>query len=296
MARSIRYLPADGAAAVSLTAPKRSTGARAQRGVKGWGLPPVVADSEDIAGADGEWLLGAKYGAREILLPVMIEAPTRAEYRAELRALEAALGGIHSGAGELEVSEDGEARRIRALYVGGLEGSEEWGEHGLRWWRTALRFVAHDPYWYDSALTVAAEWRQADPVGFLAPPMLPLKLSASSSFGNVEVTNAGDGSTWPVWTITGPASSVTLRNRTTGEAITIGDGVAAGRSMQIVTEPGIADVTITNPAESGWSALSPSSELWPLAPGRNLIEVAIASTTSASVVRLEYRRRYRSIQ
>lgn len=290
--RAVKWWPADGGAAVELTGPRRAAGFTLAKGAKGLGVPPVEWESEDIAGADGEWQTGARYGARPVELPCLVAGRDRDDYRARLAELEAAMS-VHDGPGELEVIENGTGRRLRCLYVGGLEGDEERGAHTGRMWRTILSFHAFDPYWRDAAPTVES-WQIADPVPFLGSPFLPLRLSASSTFGNIALTNDGHGDAWPVWTITGPASNVKLRNRSTGAVIELTDGIAAGRTATIVTEPGISDVTATAPTESYWSHISPASDMWPIRAGRNLIAVDMIGATAATRVQIAYVRRFRS--
>lgn len=78
------------------------------------------------------------------------------------------------------------------------------------WADYEVHLVADDPYWRGApvgrAFAVAG-----DPVDFLpAAPGDPFVISEGSSLASATIENPGDVEAWPVWTITGPTTDVTV--------------------------------------------------------------------------------------
>ena len=292
MAEFIRYLPAGGRAPIDFMNAAGVDGIRMQHGAKGLLAPPVLYELTEQLGQDGATLDGAKYGAREPMLPIMLRARDSYEFRTRLTELVRAAH-VHDGLGELEVDTDGIVRRLRCMIVGGLEGDRdtEVGGGVSNWWRAALKFVAPDPYWYD-ATPVTSEWGNPDPRAWF--PIFPLQLSSSQTIGETTARNEGDANTYPVWTLVGPFTDATLRNNSTGEWLKVTSPLAAGRTLVINTRPGETDVTSTGPIENWWSKLDPASTLWPLPPGDTNVSLLLTGANSATKVRVEYRRRWLS--
>ncbi|MGH8008889.1 MAG: phage distal tail protein, partial [Candidatus Binatia bacterium] len=147
------------------------------------------------------------------------------------------------------------------------------------------------PYWFDIADTVELYPFTGTAETFF--PLLPITLTASEAFADDSVTISGDLETWPVWDITGPCSSVTLRNLSTGEVLTSDAFLAGSEVMTIDTRPGAKTVTRQD-GSNLYPTLSTTSVMWPLRRGLNAIRVEMGGAATGSNIQLSYRTRYLS--
>src|SRR5690606_24189719 len=99
--------------------------------------------------------------------------------------------------------------------------------------------------------------------------------------------NDGDVEAWPVWTITGPATSIELENVTTGKKIELSSTLSAGQKRIITTKPGISTVLDEN-GDNKWSELSDTSALWALEPGLNELVLTVGNSDADTVVEMTY--------
>jgi hypothetical protein len=143
------------------------------------------------------------------VLPLDFVASDGAELRARVRALTHALR-PRAGLGNLTaVADDGTARVLPCYYRKGLEA----GTYRVTRFRAALEFWA--------PVAVVAREPRVVGYGLAAPtpffPILPIVLSASTITGATTVDLSDtDSPTYPVWTITGPGTQLTLSNSYAG--------------------------------------------------------------------------------
>jgi hypothetical protein len=264
--------------------------------VRGRWAPPAVVVEESVPGQAGARVREVSHGVREFVLPLRVRTSTEAELRVALRTLVREMD-PRAGAGRIRVyTPAGDAREIRCLYSAGLDLDETQGQTSMpTWQRTPAVFRAHDPYWY-----ATSDISEVFTVGAVAPffPILPIRLSSSEVFVDATVTNGGDLETWPVWTITGPGSSIRLLDLTAGlstsltsaalGAVTLG----AGEKVEIDTRPGFKTVTRLSDGANLWPYLSTDSALWPLRIGASAVRVEMSGATADSSVTVSHRPRY----
>lgn len=187
---------------------------------------------------------------------------------------------------------DGTARQIQAYYVDGGDGTTG---VGLLWEAAAVSLRCLDPYWQDvEQIDVRREYA-ATGNPFLAP--FPSITSNWTLSGPVDVTNPGDVTAWPEWTITGPASSVVATNHTTGETFTLtpsamgGGDLDAGETVTISTRPWRVRGPGVNPV---WTAALdfPGAVLWGLESGTNSVEFNVTGSGPGTSVTLAFKPRY----
>lgn len=257
-------------------------------GVRGLGLPVYQFHRTDTA-LDGTVIRGTRTEARELFVPIYMEAPTFAQVWQMRRDLAARLHpGVVDGGGEgvLEVAfADGTRRRIRAYYTGGMEGSEGADEAGLCWATYGLEFLAQQPYWERDPITY--RWAIAPPTDTWLP-ILPIKVRDADVIGEgMTITNPGSVRSWPVWTITGPLDgSAVMRNVTTGQQLEFEATLAEGEQIVIDTRPRRKTVR-DGDGTNRFSSLSVGSVLWPLVPGPNVVDVLLTGLGDASRLELE---------
>lgn len=264
-----------------------------QPGVTGRFAPPVVIHEDEVPGISGSRFREARHGPREFPLPIFVDCATEAIKRATLRTLIREMDPVE-GMGKIRVqSPVGDLREINCRVVAGL-GLEESKDSAYSGWQKAVpMFRAFDPYWYDTSDTVATFTTGVTATFF---PIFPIRLSSSEVFVDATVDNVGDLETWPVWEITGPGSTIVLRDLANGYVTTLtsdlgGVSLGSGEVVTIDTRPGAKTVTKSD-GTNLWPYLSTSSELWPLRRGSTAIRVEMGGATGASQVRLSYRPRY----
>lgn len=264
-----------------------------QPGASGRFGPPVVIQEEEVPGFAGSQFREMRHGPRSFSLPLFIDATSESAKRTALRTLirdmDASLGDgrlrVHSPAGDV--------REIVCRVTQGLELDEGAQDSYPGWQKLVPMFRAFDPYWYETSDTVATYTTGATATFF---PIFPLRLSSSQVFADATANNPGDLETWPQWEITGPGSSIVVRNLLTGEFTNLTSGIGGvalgdGEKLYIDTRPGIKTVT-KGDGTNLWPYLSTDSALWALGRGSIGVRVEMGGATTSSSVKLTYRPRY----
>ena len=252
-------------------------------GTKARMMPPVHVTTMAVPAGNGSRFLGAAHLERIVAVPVAV--PGSITDRDELRRWARVLDPT-KGEGQLSVvSGPSAGRLLTCCYDAGLDELEETFPNVNL---ATLLFRAAWPYWQEGMeQSVVITPGSAVRTWF---PFLPLILGASDAFGVFNVTNDGDVPAWPVVTATGPGQDLTVQNLTTGQAWTVAGAIAAGSVVIVDTRPGRKTATLDG--TNVFSRLTPTSELWPLAPGLNQVQVSFALTSAASSVAFSWRRQW----
>ncbi|MET8113820.1 phage distal tail protein [Streptomyces prasinus] len=259
-----------------------------QPGAKGLDMPEYTFATDESPGIDGYELRDVRAQGKEIILPIAFWAhDSRAAYKERRRRLINSLN-PKRGVGTLTLTEpDGATRTIGAYYTGGLEGDESLDAAGERWCINALTFGVPSPYWIGGQVTHS--WKAGSDAEFF--PVLPLTVGDSQVLGEVTVTNPGDDVAYPVWTVNGPATKVTLTNQTTGRVIVLTRTITGADTIVIDTRER-RQTALLNGVTNLWPDLSNASELWPLDEGENLLNLVVDGSTAATSVAMTYQPRY----
>ncbi|MGX1220312.1 phage distal tail protein [Streptomyces ambofaciens] len=259
-----------------------------QPGAKGLDMPEYQVATDESPGIDGYEVRDVRAQGKTITLPIAFWAnDSRQAYKARRRALINSLN-PKRGVGVLTLTEpDGATRSIGAYYTGGLEGDESLDAAGERWCINALTFGVPSPYW--TGAEVSHGFAAGSDAEFF--PVLPVQVGDSQVLGEVTVDNVGDDVAYPVWTIKGPATSVTLTNHTTGQEITLTRTITGTDTIVIDTRER-RQTALLNGVTNLWPDLSDDSELWPLQEGGNHLNLVVDGSTSATSVTLTYQPRY----
>lgn len=257
-------------------------------GVQGLEMPPYVLVTDEVPRQPGARLRQVKVLPRTVDLPLFIQAATPTLLRNLLRRLRYAFDPTR-GDGTLRVlGVDSSTRDLTTCrYQGDWTGVESSQVVGGSSWEVPITLLARDPYWYDTVpQTVLFAIGTAGTPFF---PFFPLHLSSSTVLGDVSVSNPGDVEAWPVWTITGPGSSIILRNLSVipQAVLEVDTTLLAGDQLVIDTRPG--HKTVIGPGGVNlYGALNASSQLWSLPVGTSTVRVEVTGATVDSLVRLEY--------
>jgi hypothetical protein len=253
-----------------------------------FGMPAIERVKQEVPGLEGATLLGTKIKTREIDLKLRVDAPTYAAKWLVLRRVVRWFNPL-MGSGRLIVQGvDGFERYLRCSYSDGL-GLDEQPDQSPYEQEFVLVLEADDPLWYDEE----PEQLQfgLDLAGDLFP-IFPITLGSSAVIANPVLSNPCDAWARPVWTITGPATEITLENRTTGEVLHWEGTLAEGQTLVIDTRRDQKTAVIL-PDTSVYSGLG-MSRLWPLAPGDNEVAIVIVGAEPSTTVAMEFERSYLS--
>jgi hypothetical protein len=263
-------------------------------GISGLGAAPVVLTTDPLP-RGGAKVRHIQPQPRTVLWPVHVEADTHQHFIDTWRQLGRAFTDtLRYGPGVLDIARpDGRRRQIQVRYQDGWQGLGQPGT-GLNWDRAVISLLCEDPYFYDAEPTVQTRTFDTGTADFLSP--YP-QVSSSQVLGDTIISNPGDVMAWPVWTITGPATSVTITNSDTGEAFTVNPSAIAighgnllgGETVIVTTDPPAVRFGTDNWAGAlNW----PSASLWGLPPGDTAIDIDLAGAATGSSVSLAFNARY----
>lgn len=253
-------------------------------GSTGLGLAPVSVASSPRLSGDGSIVRGVRYDARELFVPLMLEAASTGELSAVRRNLTALLA-PHLGEVEVRVQDPatGTDRMIRGLLKDGLEGDFGSGYYGS-WQTLGLIFECHDPWWLGPEQVTELRINPGSkPFISTSATFFPVMLAQSTVQGRFQVDIQGAGPVLPVWEVVGPGEDLVISN---GRArIEVGGAFAAG-------SPVVLDAASGRITPDRWADVSLRSRLFALEPGSQTITVTLVGATTDTLVRLTYRERY----
>lgn len=240
---------------------------------------PNPSDTIDaLVAFDGGVLTNRRRPVRSIALGLFLEHATRVE------TVVAQLAVMLQGPGTLRWADDVNTRTLRqVIYEGGLDGS---GVVTPFERSMVVSLIALDPWWYGTAVS------QILSTGAVTAFDAAIAFSSVTPFdggGSMAVTVTGDAEAYPVFTITGPATTLTVGSG--GFAWQIASALGASDTLVVDHRP-----TSRGPRMNGgavdWSLLTESSRLWPLAQGLTAIITGATGTTGATRVLMAWEPRY----
>lgn len=265
---------------------------------------PVIVVEPEVAGlgaagrevtrtplaTGGAWPRWSYATERVITLPLYVWAPTRAGFRTLVHRVATAFTATTPPAGEprpgrLRVyRDDGSWRETWCVYESGLEAEETAGSDAT-WTHLVVQLVAADPWFYGPD-RIGLRF-EPEPGHSYLTPYETVSPDVQRATHTIDVD--GDVPVAPVWTVTGPAASLTIR-------LDQGPGMrllplAAGETVAIDTATG----TITDqPGRNRIGLLVwPESELFSLRPGANhLVLSLLGGIAGESLIELSYQPRY----
>src|SRR5690242_20467980 len=225
------------------------------------GMPPYVMTESKTPLADGATLRYTLADVRVVDVPLLTRATSYSELFMAFRALSGALS-PKAGPGILRsTAPDDTVRDLNCTYASGYE--HDWSQGFSDHMPSVLVFRAHDPYYYDPVATQVGPFFASSAPNFF--PITPIRLGSSSVLSGFSVGNDGDIEAFPVWTIHGAGSAITLTNNTTGKslALTGNGGLTLGTNDVLVIDTQ-ARTVLLNGSTSEYSKLSFASSLWTL--------------------------------
>lgn len=159
-------------------------------------------------------------------------------------------------------------------------------------YQEVLRFIAHDPTWYDPTLQGAVLTSAQEQLVF--PATFPIVFDSFQQ--TAIITYVGNWLTLPTIIINGPIENPVIRNETTDEQIELSTTIQAGESAVIDLRYGVKTITHSSGANlmgylSGTSDLG-TFHLTPANGGSNVIRVYGSESTNATNFTLQWYNRY----
>lgn len=259
-------------------------------GSTGLGLGPHEYATAPVPGADGVTIRNRRIGARDILLPIDVWAPTYGELEAMRRRLEAIVTAEQV---EVRVYSEwtGETRSAFGVYKDGLDGDFAWAT-GRTAQTIPLTITCPDPWWYGPERSRVWELgRRQKPYLHPSIPHYPVLLAPSTILGAFEFTVTGEGPVLPVWRISAPASDLEIQCTECDDRIFLDHPITSELTIDTrVQDLWMGDLT------SGelFDHLSEDSTLFSLQPGRRQIRVVATGARPETQISLTYRERWRA--
>lgn len=242
--------------------------------------PTPVNTVEDYIAFDGAALTNRRRNVRPMALPIMLEHATRVE---TVTATLASI--ITKGAGQLQIADGTNTRYLKnVIYESGINGA---GDVSVELHRTlVLSLIALDPWWYDPAVPVAL------PIGAATAFDAAVAFDAVLPFdggASVSTVVVGDTDAFPVITVNGPATSITVGAG--GLDWTTAVALGASDVLVVDTRPGSRGPRLNGGAVN-WALLTAASRLWTLPVGTTSVIVGVAGSTGATSATLSYEPRW----
>lgn len=259
-------------------------------GVDGFGAAPREVARQALAsgGGFGRWSHAAE---RTITLPMALHHPDPDAFLQLRRRVTRAFTATTPPAGtprpgRLRVTRsDGSWREIAAVYLDGLGWADADGI-GATDDLPVVELVAPDPWW-QSGEQFTLQFGIPEPRNYLDPYET---VSAGRGLGSQTVTIVGEIPAAPVWTIHGPAESVTVRYADAGPGWTFG---AVDEDETITIDVGAATVTDQDGTNRVGDLAWPTSSLFRLPPGdTDLLLSMDGGEPGRSAIVLTYRPRW----
>lgn len=259
------------------------SGCKVLRGVHGIDAPPVNNNIANLLSSDGGVMVKSRRRVRPIVLPLMLSDPVRVQTK--VAEIAAALAGPST----ITFSDGTVTRELkRVVYEAGMEGDRSNTMVGETWRKFAVSLLALDPWWYGASTSVALTFASAA-VGFDAA----VAFSGATAFDAIDanpVTVAGDAGAFPIVTIVGPFTTLTV-GLAGGQTFTLAAALAAGSTVVVDTNPGNRGPRI-NGGAIDWSLLTAASRLWELPVGDNVLLAEGSGSSGASSVEVSWRERW----
>jgi hypothetical protein len=218
-----------------------SAGVRLLAGeVVGLGFSPADRFTTVSPAVAGSRFRGTRTLERPVRWPLLVEAADPITWFERDTAFARTLHRERVGTWTVTQVPTGISRTLTCRFVASPDGhSADPGPRGLATYEVEL--VAEDPYWHGAV--VARTFRGATEEPFVpeggGPPFT---ISSASNLSSAVIENPGDVPVWPVWTITGPTTAVTLG--VDGHEIGVAGDLDEGDVLVIDTHPARQSATL----------------------------------------------------
>ena len=259
-----------------------------QAPIQGLESPDMRVSVHDKPGEDGSVITAVFYGSRTVTLNGFIRGATAAIYEANCIAFLAACVPSKDAFGYPTPT------RItfttlsnNTYYFDAYIKPPVMDYDQINFRRYLLTMRTADPYIYSTTAKTTTISR-AIGGGAIVPFVVPVTLSASSG-GTGTVVNSGNGTSYPILTLTGPLTNPYIANTTVGKAMQLNYTIPSGNTVII----NMAQKTIMlNGTTSLLSAKTIDSEWWALVANSNNIQFSTSTTADTGYLKIDYNDAY----
>lgn len=161
------------------------------------------------------------------------------------------------------------------------------------WQKTCqVGLVADDPRIYSDTVytnSVPAAATGFEPSGRSFPETGDITYGISTPSGQILVTNAGNTTSYPVFTIYGPGNFPALTNATSGYTLFFTGTLGSGEYLTIDTNPLRRTVTLNGSASAYRRLRFADSTWWGLVPGINDVRLSFAAFDTGAAMGIAWR-------
>jgi hypothetical protein len=250
-----------------LTPRTRAGGVEALAGIEGFGVAGVSPRWATGAGAGSRWR-GSRVERREVKIPLWVYADDRVALSTLVSALSTATDPSR-GMTRLSFGlPDDDEWWIDVVRDGDIDWKRKVDSDDRTYFKSQLNAEAGDPFWTRNRPEFFEVTRGDNDEGLL-PELAKLRVGSGAAFGTREVYNVGDTDAWPVWTIKGPTTQVTLVGDG-GETLVWNGPLLAGETLTIDSR---SATVVDQAGENRYSGLDPAPRFWSIRPGRSTVTV-----------------------
>lgn len=246
-----------------LTNPHKSPVFLKQDGTEGMHMPSHVAWTSSSPAVHGQTFRGYSVQPREAFWPIFLYSDKGSREWLEIDAAfwRTLQPGKHGRWSVTTPYGGTRTLHVRSADNGGFAYTADPMRRG--WVSYPVALIADDPFWYGEPVRQA--WSEGESVDFFGGAgKAPLfHISSASQFTEARISNAGDVEAWPVWTVKGPGSGITLG--VGGRQIDWSGTLTAGDILVVDADPRVQSawlngVDVTHQLESANFAPIPAGE------------------------------------
>lgn len=280
-----------GSTSINLGSDVTDDGYILKQGVTGIGIAPVEHEFSSIPSGHGALLRHTRLTERELFFPVFVYGDSYEQVDKRRDALFSLLDPVK---GPVRVSvqsrtRDSDVRWVEAVYSEGLDGDYGTDFRGY-YQHIGLTLKVPSAFWSADPVSRLFQIKPGvKPFISKTSPFFPVILSSSSVAGVFEIRVDGDQPVWPVFTVTGPGTDLTIE--ADGKKLHFEGDIAIGRRITFDSAAGdVYDKNNTN--GQLWSKVSLDSDFFQLQPGLNKVKITFTGATAESLLELSYTPQY----
>ncbi|WP_443095026.1 phage distal tail protein [Rothia koreensis] len=280
-----------GSTSINLGSDVTDDGYILKQGVTGLGIAPVEHELSSIPSGHGALLRHTRLTERELFFPVFVYGDS---YEQVDKRRDALFSLVDPVKGPVRVSvqsrtRNSDVRWVDAVYSEGLDG--DYGtDFGGCYQHIGLTLKVPSAFWSADPVSRLFQIKPGvKPFISKSSEFFPVILSSSSVAGVFAIRVDGDKPVWPIFTVTGPGSDLTIEAN--GKRIKYEGDIKVGRRITFDTAAG--DVyDKNNPNGELWNRVSLDTDFFQLEPGVNQVKVTFTGATEASLLELTYKPQY----
>jgi len=255
--------------------------------VEGLGMPEIRLTQQDRDGADGEFVFAQFTRGRTLAISGMLKIPTGANPE---QYLDEYLEAFSPRADDAPFYYKTPGVDQRVIYCRPTAAPVDYDENlNTGYIPFLVQLIAEDPRKYSAGqLSFGPVGLPSTSGGRSFPKVYPKAYGTIATGGTILVTNAGNATSYPVFTITGTVSNPIVSNDTNNTQMQL--NVDLSTSDQLVIDTGINSVTLNGTERAD---LLIGTEVVYLSGGTNSIRFSANSFTSTGTLRGTYRHAWR---